>query len=300
MITASDLLAINQPGTKGFSRANLTPSIVLPNKAIIRSDATKEEIISYHEEQGNLPRPFAPFSFALNAANGSSSSTLVPPSSRSHTKGGASIGTIGSILDSYSDSPSRPTILDNRLSTASFSASAARIGSPGPHARNSSRFSAMYDSIRGSFLGFGHHAAAAMRPGSMLSSLSGTSSMRTHSRSGSALSGLSVAGGGVHIRKVRQLFTPILPDEPTLALGERVAIVRSFDDGWVIIARDRPYGPPGDVELGTVPSWCFVKPMKGLRSERPVRSTSLGVTVNVDWEGPGPEKREDYISWSNF
>ena len=97
---------------------------------------------------------------------------------------------------------------------------------------------------------------------------------------------------------VRQLFTPILPDEPTLILGERVAIMKSHDDGWCIVGRDKPYGKPGEVELGAVPAWCFVKPMKGLRSERPVRSTSLGVTVQMDDDVEKP--RGDYISWSNF
>ena len=102
------------------------------------------------------------------------------------------------------------------------------------------------------------------------------------------------------MRRVRQLYTPILPDEPHLTLGERVAIMRSFDDGWCVIGRDKPHDPSGgEVELGTVPAWCFVKPTKGLRAERPIRSSSLGVTVQMDWETP-EKSRDSIMSWSNF
>jgi hypothetical protein len=48
--------------------------------------------------------------------------------------------------------------------------------------------------------------------------------------------------------------------------------------------------------LGVVPAWCFLKPVKGLRAERPVRSTSLGITVQMD-AGPA---RDSLVSWSNF
>ena len=262
-------------GTTGFSRANLTASVVLPAKAIYRPGASREEIISYHEEQGLMPRPFAPFSFALNAAQGSNvslSSTLQGSSAPS--KGGAASG-------SFADSTTigGRTSIDNRISTASFSASAARLHPR--HQRNSSMFSALRDSIRDSFFGLG----APNRPGSEMSNISNSSSL--------------LSSGGVQTRRVRQLFTPILPDEPTLALGERVSVLRSFDDGWCVIGRDMPYGQPGEVELGSVPAWCFVKPMKGLRSERPVRSSSLGVTVQVDLDGP-QKPRDDIISWSNF
>jgi hypothetical protein len=92
------------------------------------------------------------------------------------------------------------------------------------------------------------------------------------------------------------VFTPILPDELVLVLGERVTILQGFDDGWCIVARPALHASE-DVEMGAVPAWCFVRPMKGLRSERPVRSSSLGVTVQVEDE---KRPREDVISWSNF
>jgi hypothetical protein len=114
-------------------------------------------------------------------------------------------------------------------------------------------------------------------------------------------------------RKVHQLFVPVLPDELLIPyVGERLTVVQSFDDGWCVVGRrsaaKTASGPPSsfksnavdnvanlDVELGVVPAWCFMRPVKGLRAERPVRSSSLGVTVHMD----GPS-RSEVISWSNF
>ena len=71
-------------------------------------------------------------------------------------------------------------------------------------------------------------------------------------------------------------------------------VIKSFDDGWCIVGKD---GFGGEVELGAVPAWCFIKPSPGLRAERPPRTSSLGVTVNID---AGPESRGDVMSWANF
>jgi len=90
----------------------------------------------------------------------------------------------------------------------------------------------------------------------------------------------------------------VLPDELVLSLGERVMVIKTFDDGWCIVGRDSLI-KPGDVEMGAVPSWCFVKPVKGLKASRPMRTTSLGVTVEIE-SGPGFSSREEVISWSNF
>ncbi|PPQ71194.1 hypothetical protein CVT24_010012 [Panaeolus cyanescens] len=114
-------------------------------------------------------------------------------------------------------------------------------------------------------------------------------------------------------RKVRQLFDPVLPDELLLArLGETLTVVQSFDDGWCLVGREgsstlqipkslfkkeEPSQSP-DVELGCIPAWCFLKPVKGLRAERPVRSTSLGITVKM--EAPGVASRHELVSWANF
>ncbi len=103
---------------------------------------------------------------------------------------------------------------------------------------------------------------------------------------------------GVEGRKIRQLFSPVLPDELVLSLGEKVTLVKAFDDGWCIVGRDSLI-KPGDVEMGAVPAWCFVRPVKGLKASRPMRTSSLGVTVEID-AGPGFSSREEVISWSNF
>jgi len=129
---------------------------------------------------------------------------------------------------------------------------------------------------RTSFFGFG------TRPQSMASSIMSAAS--------------SILGG--EGRKVRQLFSPVLPDELVLALGERVTVVTTFDDGWCIVGRDS-HLTAGEVEMGAVPAWCFVKPVKGLKASRPMRTSSLGVTVELD-AGPGFSSREEVISWSNF
>jgi hypothetical protein len=96
---------------------------------------------------------------------------------------------------------------------------------------------------------------------------------------------------------VHQIFTPVLPDELRLTrLGERLAIVKTFDDGWCI-ARRAKHCPPyhlntdsahtttltgSGVEVGAVPAWCFVQPVDGLRSERPIRRSSLYFAAPVD------------------
>ncbi|KAI0749469.1 hypothetical protein C8Q80DRAFT_626397 [Daedaleopsis nitida] len=105
------------------------------------------------------------------------------------------------------------------------------------------------------------------------------------------------SGAGPAQKKVRQLFDPVLPDEIVVSLGETLTVVQRHDDGWCIVGRDSVF-KPGEVELGAAPAWCFLKPVKGLRAERPMRVSSLGVTVNVD--APRANHRESVMSWSNF
>jgi hypothetical protein len=198
----------------------------MPHRDIVRPDATKNDILRYHLENGTMTRPFS------NAA----SSTLAPPTPTS--LGGPA---------------SRP------VSIVSFASTGGGPTSP----------------RRNSFFNLGN------RPLSTISSLSAASSFR-----------------GVEGRKIRQLFAPVLPDELLLSLGEKVVVVKSFDDGWCIAGRDSLV-KPGEVEMGALPAWCFVKPVKGLKASRPMRTTSLGVTVQMD-AGPGFSSRDELISWSNF
>ena len=113
-------------------------------------------------------------------------------------------------------------------------------------------------------------------------------------------------------RKVRQLFNPVLPDELLISTpGEQLTVIQSFDDGWCLVGKDhstfmsapkslfkQDTTSDSNIELGVVPAWCFIKPLKGLRVERPVRSSSLGITVQL--QGPGFSSRDEIISWSNF
>lgn len=308
-------------------------SVVLPDKAIIHPDASPGDILEYYTQQGTLPRPFAPFSFALNAGQGITSGNSSSTSSQTAVE--MNMPTLP-----FTDLP------DKRVSTQSFSASAARLPpSPtSPTHRFPSRFalgagserpeSALApsqgqaetrDSIAESFFNVEGRPSMDGRASSARGSFMGLGpigSVVRHLRSGSStsfggirfsvLSGTSLGGEsytnsvrGVSSRLVRQVFTPILPDELHLALGECVTVLRSFDDGWVIAARSdtkslgvgSKEGGDVKVEMGAVPAWCFVKPMKGLRSERPVRSSSLGVTVQMEDEA---KPRDDIISWSNF
>ena len=138
-----------------------------------------------------------------------------------------------------------------------------------------------------------------------------SSFMSSHSRF-SVMSGTStISTTSGTTRKVRQLFEPVLPDELLPSLGEQLTVVQSFDDGWCVVGRAnstfihtakslfKPSSEPDqNIELGVVPAWCFLKPVKGLRAERPIRSTSLGVTINMD--GPANTSRNELVSWSNF
>ncbi|CEL55068.1 hypothetical protein RSOLAG1IB_01076 [Rhizoctonia solani AG-1 IB] len=115
----------------------------------------------------------------------------------------------------------------------------------------------------------------------------------SHGRTDSAASGTS----NVITRKVQTAFPPLLPDELVLAVGEKVTLLQTFDDEWCVVGRDRF----GEVEVGAVPAYIFTKLRAGEKMERPMRSTSLGVKVEMS-SAPGAawSSRDEVISWSNF
>ncbi|CUA73078.1 hypothetical protein RSOLAG22IIIB_05143 [Rhizoctonia solani] len=115
----------------------------------------------------------------------------------------------------------------------------------------------------------------------------------SHGRTDSAASGAN----NVVTRKVQTVFAPLLPDELVLAVGEKVTLLQSFDDEWCVVGRDRF----GEVEVGAVPVFVFTKLRAGEKMERPMRSTSLGVQVEMS-SAPGAawSSRDEVISWSNF
>ncbi|CAE6361644.1 unnamed protein product [Rhizoctonia solani] len=115
----------------------------------------------------------------------------------------------------------------------------------------------------------------------------------SHGRTDSVASGTS----NVITRKVQTVFPPLLPDELVLAVGDKVTLLETFDDEWCVVGRDRF----GEVEVGAVPAYVFTKLRTGEKMERPMRSTSLGVKVEMS-NAPGAawSSRDEVISWSNF
>lgn len=113
-------------------------------------------------------------------------------------------------------------------------------------------------------------------------------------------------------------FSPLLPDELVLKPGvqEKVTVLQTYDDGWCIVARTNL----GVLEVGAVPEWVFglADGEDEMFAMRPMRSTSLGVTVDLRVVDAGPvagdrgearfswalatmtDERASVISWSNF
>ena len=125
----------------------------------------------------------------------------------------------------------------------------------------------------------------------------------------------------IEMRTVMQTFQPLLPDELGLRMGEQLGVLRHFDDQWCIVAREavpsRPGvgGPPGlnggALEIGACPAWVFESQLPPEGFARPMRSSSLGITVSMRVPAPAPMPdpaapfkpwaiREEVISWSNF
>ncbi|RXW24285.1 hypothetical protein EST38_g1580 [Candolleomyces aberdarensis] len=205
---------------------------------------SREEILQYHRQSGNFPKPFT----LRGPASPSSPSFLAPPDRLSGFSGG--------------NSPVSP----NRDSRVSW--------------------------VRHSFM-------------------SAASGLNRYSVSSSVASSFGAEPTTGQARKVKQLFQPVLPDELLLTkVGEQLTVVQSFDDGWCVVGKENTSGfqqkkslfksaaeEESDVELGVVPAWVFLKPVKGLRAERPIRSTSLGITIQLD--APAAS-RDMTVSWSNF
>ncbi|KAI0711961.1 hypothetical protein C8T65DRAFT_574793 [Cerioporus squamosus] len=208
-----------------FSRSQLDSGVVMPERAVLRPGASRDEILQHYTAEGKLPRPFAPFA---------------PPSPST------CVGSAHSGMDMLPSG--RPSSTSSWLSPIF----------PLAGSRSSRRFSNM-------------------------SAMSGTS---------------SIGSIGASQKKIRQIFDPVLPDELVVSLGETLRLVQQHDDGWCIVGRDSVF-KPGEVEMGAIPAWCFLKPVKGLRAERPMRVSSLGVTVNLD-AAPGIDHRDNVMSWSNF
>lgn len=100
--------------------------------------------------------------------------------------------------------------------------------------------------------------------------------------------------------EVRTIFTPHLPDELVLCKGEKLTLIRSFDDGWCIVGRKSPFcvpipvsptggfgkqSPVEDIEIGAVPKWVFESPLLTEKEKsRPSRTTSMAVNFVISDE----------------
>jgi len=116
--------------------------------------------------------------------------------------------------------------------------------------------------------------------------------------------GPDLASMGTDQRTVNLMFSPLLPDELVLKLHEKVVVLETYDDGWCICARVHL----GMLEVGAIPEHCFEAQATGAGMDRPMRSSSLGVTVDLrvieEMESGGGRKkggvRDSVMSWSNF
>lgn len=133
-----------------------------------------------------------------------------------------------------------------------------------------------------------------------------TSTCSRHNRSSSGFTGYtqyflppglyscqtsSISTSSSQVKPVCQLFKSALPDELSLArYSEYLTVLRSFNDGWCLVARDTsrssrssrasPLSPwmesSGDnVDVGLVPACVFVEPSRGVTVTRPFRVESI-------------------------
>lgn len=109
-------------------------------------------------------------------------------------------------------------------------------------------------------------------------------------------------------RRVHQPFESVLPDELALRCGEYLTVLRSFDDGWCVAARDTSRysraslvtgmkNDGDDVDIGLVPAWVFTKPLEGNACMRPFRSTSLNALRSGH---DSAFTRDGILSWAGF
>lgn len=125
----------------------------------------------------------------------------------------------------------------------------------------------------------------------------------------------SISTSSTQARPVRQPFESALPDELSIVRsGEYLSVLRSFEDGWCLVARDTSRysrssrasrfsawmkSNADHIEIGLVPAWVFIKPLKGITVTRPFRNASINA-LHLG-QNPAPTyARDNIISWSNF
>ncbi|KIO21707.1 hypothetical protein M407DRAFT_123896 [Tulasnella calospora MUT 4182] len=264
-----------------------------------RATMTENEILDYHLNQGTMPAAFAPIAIESGVGGGRKSTYAFdrsnPRASQFSVMNGSVTASILSSVEKDQNRDSSSTM--SSLPWPKLSAGPRKLQSPSP--------------ARASY--FGHSrlssfAASIRFPGSSPPTSPSRSVFtfgKTHSRQ---ISQIPAATTENQRTVAIASFQPLLPDELVLRPNETMTVVQTYDDGWCIVARMNL----GMLEVGAVPEWVF-----GLKegedetfgTMRPMRSTSLGVTVDLrviesdsslGRHFAAATPRDSLVSWSNF
>ena len=218
-------------------------------------------------------------------------SSSIPPFSRDRITASIVMPEKSIIRNPYSYGPSGKGVVSSQPKPILFSSTLSPLAPPPP--RTTSVLNPAHPRHKRTSSGFSDHTQYHFSPQGGWSSRLSFASFVSPSQA----------------RPVHQAFEPTLSDELAVRCGEYLSILRSFDDGWCIIARDtsRPSrGLPAsvgvkndgdDVDIGVVPAWVFALPLDGVASRRTFRSSSL----NALRSGQNPVyAREGVISWAHF
>lgn len=260
---------------------------------------TENEILDYHLNQGNMPSAFAPIAIESGAGGGRKSTYAFdasnPRASQFSVMNGSVTASILSSVEKDGNRDSSSTV--SSLPWPKLNAGPRKFQSPSP--------------VRTSH--FGHSrlssfAASIRFPGSSPPTSPSRSVFTFGKKHSRHISQLPAATMENQRAVAIASFQPLLPDELVLRPNEMMTVVQTYDDGWCIVARMNL----GMLEVGAVPEWVF-----GLQegedetfgTMRPMRSTSLGVTVDLrviePESSPGRHfaaatSRDSLVSWSNF
>jgi hypothetical protein len=98
-------------------------------------------------------------------------------------------------------------------------------------------------------------------------------------------------------KAVQSGYHPLLADELSVQVGERLLILEEFDDGWCIVSRETLV--KWDLNMGAVPVFVFEKGVQGMK-ERGVRTTSLSKNSGESQGVFGGGKRLVASTWGNL
>ncbi|KZT33966.1 hypothetical protein SISSUDRAFT_361234 [Sistotremastrum suecicum HHB10207 ss-3] len=275
-------------GNSRSLRAENAPDSPLPRSP------TPAQIISHHEANGTVPRPFAPFAFALHHQQRSSQS---PIHSRSPSRGSI----LSSIFRAHAPSPSSPLSADgfglsvpptphSPKAGSTFSAGRASFlsfesGSSSDDHSHTSRSQLKKQHSFSSLFSFYSPTAKTPASASTMATSAGlvppTPSYFPHPPSpasqafsfpktpklpyiSSKLFSLSRPTSPSHRLSqsqkqvtVYQSFSPLLPDELLVSPGQKMTLITSYDDGWSIVSRPSVFSSNGSPKITTAAQGHF-------------------------------------------